>query len=55
MRYRPKICYKVEDVANIAENFASDLSHFVNGRYLLVSGGVTAPLGFFLYVVRSSQ
>jgi 3-oxoacyl-[acyl-carrier protein] reductase len=32
---------EVEDVANIAEFFASDLSSFVNGQYLLVNGGAT--------------
>jgi 3-oxoacyl-[acyl-carrier protein] reductase len=31
----------VEDVANIAEFFASDLSSFVNGQHLLVNGGAT--------------
>lgn len=31
----------VEDVANIAEFFASDLSSFVNGHHLLVNGGAT--------------
>ena len=30
---------EVEDVANIAEFFASDLSSFVNGQHLLVNGG----------------
>ncbi|WP_282086725.1 SDR family oxidoreductase [Aquimarina algiphila] len=30
---------KVEDVANLAEFFASDLSSFVNGQHLLVNGG----------------
>ncbi|WP_421943261.1 SDR family oxidoreductase [Pedobacter sp.] len=29
----------VEDVANVAEFFASDLSSFVNGQHLLVNGG----------------
>jgi hypothetical protein len=33
------ICYKVGDVANIAEHFASDLSYFVNGQHLLLNGG----------------
>lgn len=32
---------EVEDVANIAEFFASDLSSFVNGQHLLVNGGAT--------------
>lgn len=32
----------VDDVANVAEFFASDLSSFVNGQHLLVDGG--APL-----------
>ena len=32
---------EVEDVANIAEFFASDLSGFVNGQHLLVNGGAT--------------
>ncbi|QNL52311.1 SDR family oxidoreductase [Olivibacter sp. SDN3] len=32
---------EVEDVANIAEFFASDLSSFVNGQHLLVNGGST--------------
>lgn len=31
----------VEDVANIAEFFASDLSSFVSGQHLLVNGGAT--------------
>ena len=31
----------VEDVANVAEFFASDLSSFVNGQHLLVNGGAT--------------
>lgn len=31
----------VEDVANIAEFFASDLFSFVNGQHLLVNGGAT--------------
>lgn len=31
----------VEDVANAAEFFASDLSSFVNGQHLLVNGGAT--------------
>ena len=30
---------EVEDVANVAEFFASDLSSFVNGQHLLVNGG----------------
>lgn len=30
---------EVDDVANIAEFFASDLSSFVNGQHLLVNGG----------------
>lgn len=30
---------EVQDVANIAEFFASDLSSFVNGQHLLVNGG----------------
>ena len=30
-----------EDVANVAEFFASDLSSFVNGQHLLVNGGAT--------------
>ncbi|WP_282080625.1 SDR family oxidoreductase [Aquimarina algiphila] len=30
---------EVEDVANLAEFFASDLSSFVNGQHLLVNGG----------------
>lgn len=30
---------RVEDVANVAEFFASDLSAFVSGQHLLVSGG----------------
>lgn len=30
---------RVEDVANVAEFFASDLSSFVTGQHLLVSGG----------------
>ena len=29
----------VEDVANVAEFFASDLSSFVNGQHLIVNGG----------------
>ena len=41
MRYRPNIYYKVGDVANMAGFFASDLSAFVNGQYLLVNGGAT--------------
>jgi 3-oxoacyl-[acyl-carrier protein] reductase len=32
---------EVEDVANVAEFFASDLSSFVSGQHLLVNGGVT--------------
>lgn len=32
---------EVEDVANAAEFFASDLSSFVNGQHLLVNGGAT--------------
>jgi 3-oxoacyl-[acyl-carrier protein] reductase len=32
---------EVEDVANIAEFFASDLSGFVSGQHLLVNGGAT--------------
>lgn len=32
---------EVEDVANIAEFFASDLSSFVSGQHLLVNGGAT--------------
>ncbi|HET6995960.1 MAG TPA: SDR family oxidoreductase [Chitinophagaceae bacterium] len=32
---------EIEDVANIAEFFASDLSSFVNGQHLLVNGGAT--------------
>jgi 3-oxoacyl-[acyl-carrier protein] reductase len=32
---------EVEDVANVAEFFASDLSGFVNGQHLLVNGGAT--------------
>lgn len=32
---------EVEDVANIAEFFASDLASFVNGQHLLVNGGAT--------------
>ncbi|MCF0051660.1 SDR family oxidoreductase [Dyadobacter sp. LJ53] len=31
----------VQDVANIAEFFASDLSSFVNGQHLLANGGAT--------------
>ncbi|CAM4358540.1 3-oxoacyl-[acyl-carrier protein] reductase [Pedobacter westerhofensis] len=31
----------IEDVANVAEFFASDLSSFVNGQHLLVNGGAT--------------
>ncbi|MCW3127545.1 MAG: family oxidoreductase, partial [Bacteroidetes bacterium] len=30
---------KVEDVANVAEFFASDLSSFVSGQHLIVNGG----------------
>jgi len=30
---------EVEDVANAAEFFVSDLSSFVNGQHLLVNGG----------------
>ena len=30
---------RVEDVANVAEFFASDLSAFVSGQHLLISGG----------------
>jgi hypothetical protein len=43
MSYRPKICYKVEGIANMAAYFASDHSPFANGRYLLLSGGATLP------------
>ena len=32
---------EVEDVANLAEFYASDLSSFVNGQHLLVNGGAT--------------
>jgi 3-oxoacyl-[acyl-carrier protein] reductase len=32
---------EVEDVANAAEFFASDLSSFVNGQHLLINGGAT--------------
>jgi len=32
---------EVEDVANVAEFFASDLAAFVNGQHLLVNGGAT--------------
>tara|TARA_R110002049_G_scaffold181457_3_gene348896 strand:- start:2451 stop:3203 length:753 start_codon:yes stop_codon:yes gene_type:complete len=32
---------EVEDVANIAEFFASDMSSFVNGQHLLLNGGAT--------------
>jgi 3-oxoacyl-[acyl-carrier protein] reductase len=32
---------EVEDVANVAEFFASDLSSFVNGQHLLVNGGAS--------------
>lgn len=32
---------EVEDVANIAEFFASDLSSFVSGQHLLANGGAT--------------
>jgi 3-oxoacyl-[acyl-carrier protein] reductase len=31
----------VDDVANVAEFFASDLSSFVNGQHMLVNGGAT--------------
>lgn len=31
----------VQDVANVAEFFASDLSSFVNGQHLLVNGGAS--------------
>ncbi|UII26931.1 SDR family oxidoreductase [Fulvivirga maritima] len=31
----------VDDVANVAEFFASDLSSFVNGQHLLVNGGAS--------------
>lgn len=31
----------VEDVANVAEFFASDLSSFVNGQHLMVNGGAS--------------
>ena len=30
---------KVEDVANVAEFFASELSSFVSGQHLIVNGG----------------
>jgi len=30
---------EVEDVANAAEFFASDLSSFISGQHLLVNGG----------------
>ena len=33
---------KVEDVANVAEYLASDLSAFVSGQHLLASGGAPA-------------
>lgn len=39
MRYRPKVCYKVEDVANMAGFFASDLSTVVSGQHLRLNGG----------------
>jgi 3-oxoacyl-[acyl-carrier protein] reductase len=32
----------VEDIANVAEYLASDLSGFVSGQHLLVSGGAPA-------------
>ncbi len=32
---------EVEDVANVAEFFASELSSFVNGQHLLVNGGAS--------------
>ncbi|MEJ0103820.1 MAG: SDR family oxidoreductase [Bacteroidota bacterium] len=32
----------VEDTANVAEFFAGDLSSFVSGQQLLVSGGALA-------------
>lgn len=32
---------EVEDVANVAEFFASELSSFVNGQHLLINGGAT--------------
>lgn len=32
---------EVEDVANVAEFFASNLSSFVNGQHILVNGGAT--------------
>jgi 3-oxoacyl-[acyl-carrier protein] reductase len=32
---------EVEDVANVAEFFASNLSSFVNGQHLLINGGAT--------------
>lgn len=32
---------EVEDVANVAEFFASDLSSFISGQHLLVNGGAT--------------
>ncbi|WP_232073880.1 SDR family oxidoreductase [Spirosoma aureum] len=31
----------VDDVANVAGFFASDLSSFMNGQHLLVNGGAT--------------
>ncbi len=36
-----KLLAEVEDVANVAEFFASDLSSFVNGQHLLVNGGAS--------------
>jgi 3-oxoacyl-[acyl-carrier protein] reductase len=35
---------EVEDVANAAEFFASDLSSFVSGQHLLVNGGAARPI-----------
>ncbi|MDD7887993.1 SDR family oxidoreductase [Flavivirga sp. 57AJ16] len=32
---------EIEDVANVAEFFASDMSSFVNGQHLLLNGGAT--------------
>ncbi|MEP5341062.1 MAG: SDR family oxidoreductase [Algibacter sp.] len=32
---------EVEDVANVAEFFASDMASFVNGQHLLLNGGAT--------------
>ena len=32
---------ETEDVANVVEFFASDLSSFVNGQHLLVNGGAS--------------